>query len=85
MTAPQRVEPVPPIPRPAAVRTLDLAAAPSAMDARWAKNAETVAARAVLERGEGMVACKCHPEGFVPSWFGSDCIEAACPLRGVAA
>ena len=66
---------------------IDLTAAVSPMDARYAemrkREAERVA-QAPVPHADGKVFCsKCAPENLVPSGFGEGCIEVDCPLRGL--
>lgn len=52
-------------------------------------SAETPAALERAQLAEGKVLCRCggrgHGDrGFVPAWFGRECIEAGCELRAAA-
>ena len=87
--APFRPLDLPAPPDPA--KSINLAATPSALDARFDHNLEEQVARVRqhLEamRPEGLVPCRCGANGtwgngLVPEWFGRDCIEAKCDLRG---
>jgi len=73
---------------------LALAGVPSAMEceaARWAAKVPVLDQldRPIRPAPAGSVLCKCGSQGSnlpgpVPAWFGCDCIEANCPLRGAA-
>jgi hypothetical protein len=85
MAAPPRLF-VPPTER------IDLSAVRSRMDQGAELAAATriaaAAERAAAQADEGMVACRCGTRGMgaatglVPAWFGRDCIEKDCSLRG---
>lgn len=72
---------------------IDLSQAPSGMEkvaAGWtAGSAANSRARPFTGKdGEGKAFCKCGGRGvkdggFVPAWFGRDCIEKDCPLRAM--
>lgn len=84
---PERVTDLPPatapvvplVPRPRAPR-IDLALAPSGMERRFEGVPLERAPRPCA--AEGMAYCRCHPDGLVPAWFGRDCIEPRCGLKG---
>lgn len=71
-----------------------LAGVPSAMECEAASWAAKVPVLDQLDRPvrpapAGSVLCKCGTQegnkpGPVPAWFGHNCIEADCPLRGAA-
>lgn len=70
---------------------INLASAPSGMEkaaASWQAGGSSAskAMPFVGKDGEGKAFCKCGGRGvkdggFVPAWFGRDCIEKNCPLR----
>lgn len=73
-------------PAPAALpqsERVDLSRICSRMDGMYRQAQATQ--RASVAPAEGKVSCKCYPEGLVPEWFGADCIEPRCPLKGSAA
>ena len=74
---------------------LDLSTAPSGMEtaaAKWSSPVaygERIRAREASEAAAGRVFCRCGGKGseggYVPQWFGRDCIEKDCALRGLKA
>lgn len=77
---PPATAPVDPVkPRPRAPR-INLSTAPSGMERLYEGTP--------LERitipclRQGTAYCRCNPEGLVPDWFGRDCIEPHCGLKG---
>lgn len=89
-TAPASAPPV--STRPAG--RIDLSTAPSSMEERAAawrgKPPPPRPDRLATLIGEGQAWCRCGGRepgqrgGAVPPWFGRDCIEAGCPLKGAA-
>lgn len=80
--APLRASAPPREPVVARAARIDLAGATSAMDAAAARSkAGRIAEASKIADHVGRVPCRCgarypgHNEGFVPHWFGRDCIE----------